>query len=311
MRSISLDQIKSARAHIDPIFLNTPCLRRTSLDELVGCEIGLKVECLNPIRSFKGRGVDWFVGQHPGETELLCASAGNFGQALAYCGRERNARVVVFAAENANPDKISAMERLGAEVTLFGADFDAAKRAARDYALANGVPLIEDGAIVEIAEGAGTIALELLEQFEAPEVVYVPLGNGALLGGIACVLQKVSGTTCVVGVTATNAPAMKQSFDSDCLIVSKQADTIADGIAVREPVEYALEQLRGRLERVVAINDDEILEAMRVCKRHLGLIVEPAGAIGLAAMMRESDRLRGRRVATVLCGSNVDPRLSF
>ena len=139
--------ILSARQHIDPIFLDTPAVNHPALDDHLGCSLVAKVETLNPIRSFKGRGTELFVATEirPGDV-LVCASAGNFGQGLARAATKRGYPCVVFAAANANPLKVVAMKRLGADVRLVGADFDAAKDAARAYAREAGARFVEDGA---------------------------------------------------------------------------------------------------------------------------------------------------------------------
>jgi threonine dehydratase len=265
------------------------------------------VETLNPIRSFKGRGTELLVASLSERRPLVCASAGNFGQGLARAAVRRGLSITVFAAERANPLKVAAMRALGAEVRLSGADFDAAKAAARQDAEATGALYIEDGALPEIAEGAGTIALELTEAGVSPEVVLVPLGNGALVTGIGTWLRHATPSTRVVGVVAAGAPSMRLSFEQDRAVSTPVADTIADGIAVREPVPYALATMRGVVDDVVTVTDAEIVHAMQLVHEHLGLVVEPAGVAGLAALFADGNRWRGALVATPLCGGNVTP----
>ena len=145
-RPLSIDRILTAATLIDARFLDTPVLGRTALDTDLGCGLLLKVECLNPIRSFKGRGAELFVATEltPG-AEVACASAGNFGQAMAYAAGRRGYRCTVFAAETASEMKIAAMRRLGVEVLLAGADFEAAKSAAAAHASLVGARFVEDG----------------------------------------------------------------------------------------------------------------------------------------------------------------------
>ncbi|MGE3294775.1 MAG: pyridoxal-phosphate dependent enzyme, partial [Geminicoccaceae bacterium] len=155
--------IEEAAAALDPRFLATPLVRNETLDRELGCRVALKVETLTPIRSFKGRGASWLLHRLGEEAKrgLVCASAGNFGQGMAYAARSRGLPVTVFAAVNASPVKVAAMRAFGAEVRLDGADFDAAKAAARGFAAETGRLFVEDGAHPAIAEGAGTIAREL------------------------------------------------------------------------------------------------------------------------------------------------------
>lgn len=304
-RAVSAERIAAAPRLIDPVFLASPLLRGTSLDRALGLELSLKVETLNPIRSFKGRGTELFVAQLPERRPLVCASAGNFGQGLARAGVRRGLSVTVFAAEDANPLKVAAMRALGADVRLEGADFDAAKGVAREHAQASGALFVEDGDWPEIAEGAGTIALELTEAAPSPDVVLVPLGNGALVTGMGAWLRHAAPATRVVAVVAAGAPAMQLSFDAGRPVATRAAATIADGIAVREPVPYAVEQMAWTVDEVVTVDEASIVRAMRLLHEQVGLVVEPSGATGVAVLLANGDRWRGARVATPLCGGNV------
>jgi len=307
MRSLSAAEIEKAASKIDPAYRNSPLVFDTGLDELLGVELSLKVECLNPIRSFKGRGADLFVSGLDTPTSLVCASAGNFGQGIARAGRRSGCDVTVFAAENANPFKIDAMRRFGADVRLEGSDFDVAKSAAQKYARIDGGIFVEDGAHPSIAEGAGTMALEMTRDGAKPDVMLVPLGNGSLATGIGAWFKYANPATKIICVVAEGAPSMKLSFERGEVITTPSANTIADGIAVRQPVPYALECMQAAVDAVVAVNDETILEAMRLIHIHLGLAVEPAGAAGVAALLADKDCWRGKRVASVLCGSNMTP----
>jgi threonine dehydratase len=158
---LSLDSIAAATRQIDSVFLNTPQFESEALSRELDLHLLLKVETVNPIRCFKGRGAELFVaGLAVNSTKLVCASAGNFGQGLAYAARKRGFQVVVFAAENANPLKLERMRQLGAEVQIFGRDFDAAKQRARSFAEESGACYVEDGREPAIAEGAGSIAVD-------------------------------------------------------------------------------------------------------------------------------------------------------
>ena len=290
---------------IDPIFLNTPLIRGSSLDRALDAELFCKVETLNPIRSFKGRGTELLVAHLRDARQLVCASAGNFGQGLARAAVRRGRSVVVFAARRANPLKVEAMRTLGAEVRLTGADFDAAKSASRRFAASSDSYYVEDGALPEIAEGAGTIALEMSEAGVNPEVVLAPLGNGALATGIGTWCRHAEPNARVIGVVAASAPSMRLSFAARAPVATERADTIADGIAVREPVPYAVECMRETIDEVVSVSEKSIVRAIRLVHGHLGLVIEPAGVVGVAAMLEYPTRWKGSRVAIPLCGGNV------
>jgi threonine dehydratase len=305
MHAPTADNIAAAMAIIDGIFLRTPLLCDTSLDRALEMELRFKIETLNPIRSFKGRGTDLLVATSRDPRPLVCASAGNFGQGLARAARKRQRPIVVFAALGANALKVQAMRDLGAEVRQVGADFDAAKDAARSYAASVDAFYVEDGAIPEIAEGAGTMALELSEAGLMPETIIVPLGNGALATGVGTWCRHAETGTSVIAVVAHGAQAMRLSFAAHEPVSTEVADTIADGIAVREPVPYAVTSMAETVDEVLTVQDESIIRAMRLLHEHLGLVVEPAGAAGFAAVLEYHERFKGSRIAIPLCGSNV------
>jgi threonine dehydratase len=303
---LRLEEIARASAVIAPEFLHSPQFIAESLSEALGVETVVKVEVLNPIRSFKGRGADFYVQSLADPAvQLVCASAGNFGQGLAWAARRRSIPIDVFASTRANPLKIDRMTRFGATVHLDGRDFDAAKNAARVFAAARGSRYVEDGLEPEISEGAGTIGMELLDGPQVPDVLVIPLGNGALLGGIARWVKAHRPATRVVGVCASGAPAMERSWRLREVIETAETRTIADGIAVRVPIPDALEDLRDDVDEIVLVDDAATIDAMRLLFRHLGLLVEPAGAVGIAAIATHAALRESGRVATVLCGGNM------
>lgn len=306
---LSLDHIAQAAQSIDPVFLHTPQFVSEPLSDHLGLELVVKVETLNPIRSFKGRGADYFVQQLTQQSQLpplVCASAGNFGQAMAYACRKHGLPLRIFAAETANPLKVERMRALGATVHLGGHDFDAAKLQAKAWANQNAAWMVEDGQEAAISEGAGSIAVELLK-LPPLDSVLIPLGNGALLGGMARWIKAHSPHTQVIAVQAAGAPAMWQSLQQKRLIQSPSIHTIADGIGVRLPIPQALQDLEGLVDGGVLVQEESLLAAMKLGHQHLGLVLEPSGAAGLAALL-EHPGFRGQRVATVLCGGNLSPQ---
>lgn len=310
MGRISLDRIARAAREVDPVFLHSPQFRPESLGEALGVDLVVKVETVNPIRSFKGRGADFFVRELGDSTiPLVCASAGNFGQGLAFAARRVGQRLDVFASERANALKVARMRALGATVRQVGRDFDAAKAAGKAYAREAGAMYVEDGRDVAISEGAGTIAVELGGWPVPFDTVVVPLGNGALLGGVATWIRATAPATRIVGVCATGAPSMEVSWRRHAVVETPTADTIADGIAVRVPIPEAVDDLQGIVDDIVLVDDARTLEAMRLIFAHLGVVVEPAGAVGVAALLADPGRHAGTRVATILCGGNLTPAL--
>jgi threonine dehydratase len=304
---ISAERIEQARAAVDPVFKDTPQFVSEPLGDALGLRLLVKVECVNPIRSFKGRGADWFLQTLEDAGDLVCASAGNFGQGLAYAARRRRRRLTVFSAMNANPLKVARMRALGAEVRLDGHDFDAAKDAARHHAQAAGAIFVEDGAIAAIAEGAGTIAAELTEWPEPIDAVVVPLGNGALINGIGSWLKTRSPATRVIGVCPEGAPSMYLSWLEGRAVSTENTETIADGIAVRVPIPESVELLPTTVDEVFTISEQDIVTGMRLCFEHLGLVAEPAGSAGIAGCLARREEFTGRTVATPIAGGNLAP----
>jgi threonine dehydratase len=197
------------------------------------------------------------------------------------------------------------MRDLGAEVILTGHDFDAAKQAGEAHAGTAGGLWVADGLDPEAAEGAATIAVELLEGPARPEVLAVPLGNGALLTGIARWAKAVDPAIRVIGVQARGADAMEKSWRTGRLVFPPAVATIADGIGVRVPIAEAVADMRDIVDEVVLVSDADIIAAMRLLFRAAGLLAEPSGAAGLAAIAAHPEHFSGRRVATVICGSNL------
>ena len=303
-----LKRVREAAKVIDPIFLNTPQFVSEPLGEALGVQLTLKLETLNPVRSFKGRGADFLVGTLKNKTptpQLVCASAGNFGQAIAYAARKHALPLIIYAAENANAFKVERMRALGAEVRLVGEDFDAAKLAAKAFAEETGARMLEDSLNPETAEGAGTMGLELLGLADLPEVLLIPLGNGAMLNGIALAVKASRPDVQIVAVQAEGAPAMVESWRSGQVVTHKRTRTVADGIAVRLPVPEALADMQGLVDDALLVSDDAILRALKLVHQHVGVVAEPSGAVGVAGVLAHAARFQGRHVGTVVCGGNL------
>jgi threonine dehydratase len=302
---LSLERIAEAAGVIDPVFLNSPQYRAEPLESHIGCRVVVKVETINPIRSFKGRGAGYLVSTLEEPRHLVCATAGNFGQGMAYAARTRGLALTIFTSTDASPLKIARMRALGADVRPVGADFDDAHRAASAFASQVGGRLVEDGRDHAIAEGAGTIAVELLEWPEPIDDIVVPVGDGALVGGVARWVKAHQPATRVFGVAAAGAPAMERSWRAGRVVALDRADTIADGISVQTPFAEAVTDLIGLVDDMLLVPDDQMVRAMRLAVNELGIILEPSGAAGLAALLANPTRFGGRLTATILTGGNL------
>ena len=302
---LSVERIEQAAGIIDPVFLNSPQFRAEPLEQELDCRVVVKVETLNPIRSFKGRGAEYLMAMLGGRPQLVCATAGNFGQGMAYAARKRGLSLTIFASVTANPLKVARMRALGAEVRLVGEDFKAAHSAAKVFAAETGGTLIEDGRVPAIAEGAGTIGLELLRWPEPFDAILVPLGDGALLAGVARWVKAHRPATRMIGICASGAPAMERSWRARQAQELERTETIADGIAVQSPYPEAVTDLVGLVDDILLVEDDALLSAMQLAHRELGVVLEPSGAAGLAALTTYRERFKGQSIGTILTGGNV------
>jgi threonine dehydratase len=306
---VDLQRARDAVGSIDPVFLDTPQYESVPLSDALGCSVVVKVETLNPVRSFKGRGTEVVMASLVRErrySSAVCASAGNLGQALAYSGARRGIPVTVFAAASANPLKVDRMRSLGATVHLEGQDIELPRVLARAHADAEGAYLVEDSLDVATCEGAATIGLELVDAVDL-DVVLVALGGGALASGVGYVIHELSPRTEVIAIQPTGAPAMALSWRKRAVVSTDTIDTIADGVAGRHPIPEVLDDLLDVVDDVILVDDHTIKQGMRHLFDHTGLVVEPSAALGVAAVLEDPERFRGRNVGTIICGSNIAP----
>ena len=233
---LNIDRIEAVAATIDPIFLNTPQYVCERLSRALGCRIVLKVETLNPVRCFKGRGTEVVLARLQSRgttTAVVCASAGNLGQALAYSGRSRNFDVTVTASAMANALKVEKMRELGAKVVLVDGEIEAAVKAALEHCERTGAFLIEDSKNVDTCEGAATIGLELAKLPYQLDAVLISLGGGAMATGIGFAMQRLRPGIEVASVQPRGAPAMTLSYRAGRVVDAGAPNTIADQIGVR------------------------------------------------------------------------------
>jgi threonine dehydratase len=307
---LDLARILLARTQINPIFLDTPQYECEPLGEALGCRLILKVETLNPVRSFKGRGTETVLTrlqEREATDAVVCASAGNLGQALAFGGRLRGIAVTVVASSAANPLKIERMKALGANVILVDGEIEAALETATQYATETGAFLVEDSKDLDTCEGAATIGVELSDLPGELDSVVISLGAGAMASGVGLALKSLRKGTEIICVQPENAPAMTLALRAGQPIEVGMPNTIADGVAGRYVIPDVLDDLSSVVDDSVLVTEGTIVEAMRLLYVHAGLVVEPAAALGVASILQGRGRFDGKSVATILCGSNVTP----
>ncbi|MBQ1123988.1 threonine/serine dehydratase [Streptomyces sp. B15] len=303
-------RIRAARRMIDPIFLDTPLFRCEPLEPGLGCAVSIKLETANPVRSFKARGTEIvasLLADH-GPRAVVCASAGNLGQALAWSGRGRGLDVTVVASRFATAAKLDRIRALDATLELVDGDHEMARDRAAAIARHDGIRLLEDSLDIETCEGAATIGLELVHSAPVPsfDTVLVALGGGALASGVGHVMKAVAPGAEVICVQPLGAPAMTRSWRERRVVTTDSTDTIADGVAGRRPIPAVLDDLLLVADDAVLVQEASIIAGMRMLLDHAGLVVEPSAALGIAAILEDHERFAGRHIAIIVCGSNVD-----
>ena len=274
-----------------------------------GAEVWVKHENHTPIGAFKARGaitfMDWLRRAHPDCPGVATATRGNHGQAQARAARRAGLTAKVYVPHGNSVEKNAAMRAFGAEVITFGQDFDEARLEAGRVAEAEGLfftpPFHES-----IVRGVATYALELFTAAPDLDAVYVPIGCGSGVCGTILARDALGVKTEVIAVVSTEAQAAKLSAEAGRLIETDSARTFADGMAVRVPVQAALDIYAAGAARIVAVNDDEVAEAIRIYFRDTHNVAEGAGAAPLAALLQERERMAGKKAGVILCGGNID-----
>jgi threonine dehydratase len=299
------DVIPVVRASVPP----TPQYAWPLLKAHTGVDIVLKHENHTPIGAFKVRGgviyFDRLRREEPQVRGIITATRGNHGQSLAFAGARAGIAVTIVVPHGNSREKNAAMRAFGATLVEHGQDFDEAKEAAMRMAAERGLqyaPSFHRDFVL----GAATYAHELLRAIEDIDTVYVPIGLGSGICGLIGARNALGLKTKVVGVVSQAANAYLRSYAAGRVVATNSALTFADGMAVRVPDPDALEVIRNGAERIVEVSDNDIAEAIRAIYSATHNCAEGAGAAALAALIKDRDRLRGRRAAAILTGGNID-----
>lgn len=305
---VEIEDIRGARERIGPHVHRTPLIRSAFLDRALGAEVGLKLESLQKTGSFKPRGaMNRLLGMSEEERErgIATVSAGNHAQAAAYaCSRQSIPCVVVMPA-SAPRAKIEATRDYGATVVLHNdmrTLFDRLEEVRRERD-ATFLHPFDDPAVIA---GAGTVGLEIHEDFPGVELVVSGVGGGGLISGTARAVRRLDSRIRVIGVEPEGAPTVTRALEAGEPVRLERIDSIADGLSAPFAGARNLEIIREEVERVVLVPDAEILSALRVLFERTKLVVEPAGAAALGALLSGRFDVRGRKVAVVISGGNVD-----
>jgi threonine dehydratase len=306
---LRLADVEAAAARLAPYLHYTPTEYSRYFSRLSGAEVYHKQENLQRGGSFKLRGaLNRILTLDPAERArgVITASAGNHGQGVAIAAGIAGCRATVVMPHNAPLAKVEATRGYGARVILHGASYDDAHAHADRLAERRGLCYVHAFDDLAVMAGQGTVALEMLQDVPDLEALVVPVGGGGLIGGIATVARAHSPAVRVYGVQAAGASAAVAAFRSGHVQPTAEARTFADGIAVKAPGPLTLTHLRALVDDVVAVTDDAIAEAVVLLLERSKLVVEGAGAAGLAAVLGGRLPLAGRRVGVVLSGGNID-----
>ncbi len=308
---LGLPDIQAAAARIAEDVRGTPVLPAPELSRRVGATVTLKAECLQVTGSFKVRGAFNAMRQIPAERlrrGVVAASAGNHGQAVALAASRLGTRADIFIPAEAPLAKVTAIRGYGGEIHAIEGAYDEAADSARAFAEAEDRELIAPFDDPRIVAGQGTVGLELAEQAPATRQVLVPLGGGGLAAGVAIAVKSQLAGAEVVGVQAEACAPYLESLRAHRPIGARSANTICDGIAVKRPGELTLPLVERWLDRVVTVGDDEVAQAMVLLLDGSKLVVEGAGAVGVAALLfGKVEPPAAGETCVILSGGNVDP----
>ena len=307
---IPFEKIKKAQERIKNVVYKTPFAYAPILSQKVGNEIYLKKENLQITGAFKLRGAFNKIATIPEDKRkkgVIAASAGNHAQGVAFSANYFNIPSIIVMPEATPLTKVSGVKEYGGEVVLAGNNYDEAYEYALNLAKEKGLEFIHPFADDDVMAGQGTIALEMLEKVPDLDYIIVPIGGGGLISGIASAAKQINPHIKIIGVTAAGAPAMRLSFLSGSVQDSTFVKTIADGIAVRDTNPKMYNLVKEVVDDIVEVDDEEIANAILYLMEKQKIVVEGAGAVGVAALMHHKIKFTSaKKVGVVVSGGNID-----
>jgi threonine dehydratase len=307
---LTAQELHAAAAFVAAALPATPQLRWPLLAARTGCDVVVKHENHLPTGAFKVRGGVWVMQQlqthYPQMKGVVAATRGNHGQSVAFAAERAGLRAVIVVPHGNNPDKNRAMRALGAELVEAGEDFDTALEEARRLAHADSLLFLPSFHPL-LVQGVASYALELFGACPELDAVYAPIGLGSGLCGLIAARDALGLDTEIIGVVAAEADAYARSFETGQVVATRSADTLADGLAVRIPDATALAFMRQGVSRIVRCSEASILAAIKAYFEDTHNLAEGAGAAALAALCQEHRDMKGKRVAVILSGGNIDP----
>ena len=306
----TIDDIRGAAKRIDGAVIRTPMLVSRTFSEIIGAEVWLKFENLQFTAAYKERGaLNKLLQLSPEERTrgVIAASAGNHAQAVAYHAKRLGIPATIIMPASTPTVKVTQTEGHGAHVVLHGDMFDDAYAKARELALEKGYVFVHPFDDPQIIAGAGTVCLEMLEEAPTLDTIVVPIGGGGLMSGVSIAARAIKPDLELIGVEAELYPSMKCAIEGCNLPLG--GDTLAEGIAVKQPGMLTSRILSELANDVALVSERQLERAVAMLVGIEKTVVEGAGAAGLAAMLADSKRFKGKKVATILCGGNIDTHL--
>lgn len=306
---VTLEHILEAKDRLKGIAKHTPLEYTETFSRMSGCEVFFKLENLQKTGSFKIRGAfNKIAASEPEKLTrgVVAASAGNHAQGVAFASSRAGIQATIVMPEGAPITKVEATRAYGARVILSGQDYDQAFNKAQEIQHETGGVFVHAFDDPLIIAGQGTVGLELMEDLPDLDAVVVPVGGGGLIAGLACAIKERRPEVQIIGVEAKDAPCMLEACRAGKVQELASAQTIADGIAVRRPGNITFEMVNRYVDQIITVDDEEISWAILMMLERSKLVVEGAGAVGLAALIHNRCSLAGKRVAVVLSGGNID-----
>ncbi|MDC0932334.1 threonine ammonia-lyase [Arcobacteraceae bacterium] len=306
---IKIQDIHDAKQRINGIVRHTPVSYAPILSKKNNADIYLKKENLQLTGSFKIRGAFNKIAKltkTERDSGVVAASAGNHAQGLAFSAQHFKCDATIVMPEATPLLKVNGVKSYGAEVVLHGSNYDEAYKYANELATKESKTFVHPFADDDVIAGQGTLALEILDEIENIDMVIVPIGGGGLISGMATAIRHIKPSIKIIGVVSTGANAMKNSFEAKKQLNSKSVKTIADGIAVRDVTPKMLDYVLDLVDEVIEVDDTEIAAAILFLLEQHKLVVEGAGATGVAAVMHDKIECEGKKVVLPLSGGNID-----
>jgi threonine dehydratase len=306
--AVTADGIERAALELREHLLPTPLQYSRAFTAKAGCHVYLKIEGIQPTRAFKVRGALTKLLRMRPETRaagVITASAGNHGQGVAFAAQAFRVPATVYVPNNANPLKVQAIKRMGTRVVHFGRSYNEAYLEALRIRETSGATFVHAFDDPDVVTGQGTIGVELLEQLPAVDTVLVPVGGGGLIAGIARYLKAHRPSIQVIGVEPAGANALSRSLAAGELVTLERVDTVADGLAASAPGDLTLSIARECVDRVLTVEEHEMLRAIRLYFEWEHLLAEPAGAAAMAALLYHYAPEASERVVVLLSGANL------